>query len=75
MRRIFWGFCINQFGIGLLQYISSLSDFNFEFAEIFVIGVGESARLPINTIVFKPLNKTMIIVHYIPGLFLAKLVL
>jgi hypothetical protein len=37
MRRIFRGFCINQFGIGPLHYISSRSDFGFEFAEIFVI--------------------------------------
>jgi hypothetical protein len=36
-RRIFWGFSINQFGIGPLYYISSRSDFGFEFAEIFVI--------------------------------------
>jgi hypothetical protein len=36
-RRIFWGFCINRFGIGPLHYISSRSDFGFEFAEIFVI--------------------------------------
>ncbi len=31
------GFCINQFGIGPLYYISSCSDFDFEFTEIFVI--------------------------------------
>jgi hypothetical protein len=37
MRQIFWGFCINQFGIGPLHYVSSRSDFGFEFAEIFVI--------------------------------------
>ena len=36
-RRIFWGFCINRFDIGPLHYISSRSDFGFEFAEIFVI--------------------------------------
>jgi hypothetical protein len=41
-RRIFWGFCINGFGIGTLHYISSRSDFDFEFAEIFVI----EKRLP-----------------------------
>ncbi len=41
-RPIFWGFCINRFGIGLLHYISSRSDFDFEFAEIFVI----EKRLP-----------------------------
>ncbi len=33
-RRIFWGFCTNRFGIGPLHYISSRSDFGFEFAEI-----------------------------------------
>jgi hypothetical protein len=42
MRRIFWGFYIKRFGIGPLHYISSRSDFGFEFAEIFVI----EKRLP-----------------------------
>jgi hypothetical protein len=28
--------------------------------------------LPIDTIFFKPFNKSMVIVHYIPGLFFAK---
>jgi hypothetical protein len=42
MRRIFWGFCINRFGIGPLHYVSSRSDFGFEFAEIVVI----EKRLP-----------------------------
>jgi hypothetical protein len=37
MRRIFWGFFINRFGIGPLHYVSSRSDFGFEFAEIFII--------------------------------------
>ncbi len=37
MRQIFWDFCINRFCIGPLQYVSSYSDFGFEFAEIFVI--------------------------------------
>jgi hypothetical protein len=37
MRRIFWDFCRNWFGIGPLHYNSSRSDFGFEFAEIFVI--------------------------------------
>jgi hypothetical protein len=32
MRRIFWGFCINRFGIGPLHYVSSRSDFGFEFS-------------------------------------------
>jgi hypothetical protein len=37
MRRIFWGFCKNRFGIGPLHYVSSRSDFGFKFSEIFVI--------------------------------------
>jgi hypothetical protein len=37
--------------------------------------VGELTRLPIYTIFFKTLNKSMVILHYIPGLFFAKLVL
>jgi hypothetical protein len=36
MRLIFQGFCINRFDIGPVHYISSRSDFGFEFAEIFV---------------------------------------
>jgi hypothetical protein len=64
MRRIFWGFCINRrFGIGPLHYLSSLSDFGFEFADILVIEKRrpdspsrESTRLPIDTIFFKPLK-------------------
>ncbi len=78
----FLGFCINGFGIGTLHYISSRSDFDFEFAELFVIEkrlptrlVGESTRMPIDTSVFKPLNQSMVLVHYIPGLFLAELAL
>jgi hypothetical protein len=67
---------MNWFGIGPLHYVSSRSDFGFEFAEIFVIEkrVGESTRMPIDTIIFKPLNKSMVIVHYIPGFFFAKLI-
>jgi hypothetical protein len=42
MRPIFRGFCINRFGIGPSQYISSRSDFGFEFGEIFII----EKRLP-----------------------------
>jgi hypothetical protein len=52
MRRIFWGFCRNWFLIDPFHYLSSRSDFGFEFAEIFVIKndsptwrVGESATL------------------------------
>jgi hypothetical protein len=37
MRRIFWGFCRNWFLIDPLHYLSSRSDFGFEFVEIFVI--------------------------------------
>ncbi len=37
MRPIFRGFCINRFGVGPLHYISSRSDFGFEFADIFGI--------------------------------------
>ena len=42
MRRIFWGFCRNWFLIDPLHYLSSRSDFGFEFAEKFVI----KKRLP-----------------------------
>jgi hypothetical protein len=35
MRRIFWGFCRNGFLIDTLHYLSSRSDFSFEFSEIF----------------------------------------
>jgi hypothetical protein len=77
----FLGFCINQFGIGPLHYVSSSFDFGFEFAEIFII----EKRLPdlpsrgVNKIAyrynfFKPLNKSMVIVHYISGFFFAKLI-
>ncbi len=44
MNRIFWGFWINRFGIGPLHYISSRSDFGFEFAKIFIF----EKRLPIS---------------------------
>jgi hypothetical protein len=36
MRRIFWGFCRNLFLMSPLHYLSSRSDFGFDFAEIFV---------------------------------------
>jgi hypothetical protein len=42
MRRIFWGFFRNWFLIDPLHYLSSRSDFGFEFAEIFVF----EKRLP-----------------------------
>ncbi len=35
----------------------------------------KSTRMPIDTSVFKPLNQSMVLVHHIPGLFLAKLAL
>ncbi len=81
MRRIFWGFCINRFGIGPLHYLSSRSDFGFKFAEIFVIEkrLPDSPSRGFDKIAyrynfFKPLNISMVIVHYIPGLFFAKLI-
>jgi hypothetical protein len=45
-NRIFRGFCINRFGTGPLLYISSRSDFGFEFSEIIVF----EKRLPDSTI-------------------------
>jgi hypothetical protein len=82
-RRIFWGFCINRFGLGPLDYISSSSDFGFEFAEIFVIEklLPDSASRGVNKIAYRYnffqafKKKSMVIEHYIPGLFFAKLVL
>ncbi len=52
--------------------------FSFEFAEIFVFEkqttprIGESGS---RQDFFKPLNNSIVIVHYIPGKFLAKLIL
>jgi hypothetical protein len=37
--------------------------------------IGESTRLPGVSIFLKPLNNSIVIVHYIPGQFLAKLIL
>jgi hypothetical protein len=58
------------------------SNFGFKFIEIFVIKndsltyrVVELTRLPIDRNFFKPLNKSTVIVHYISGLFFAKLFL
>ncbi len=42
MRRIFWSFCRNWFLMSPLHYLSSRSDFGFEFAEIFIF----EKRLP-----------------------------
>jgi hypothetical protein len=82
MRGFFWGFCINRFGIDPLHYTSSCSDFGFEFAEILVIKKlhpdspsWEVDKISYRYNFFKPLNKSMVIVHYIPSLYFAKLVL
>jgi hypothetical protein len=37
MTRIFWGFCRNWFLIDPSHYLSSRSNFGFEFEEIFLI--------------------------------------
>jgi hypothetical protein len=71
MRRIFWGFCINRFGIGPLHYILSRSDFSFEFSDIFVI----EKRLPHSPSRGVDKMPPMVIVHYIPAFFFAKLIL
>jgi hypothetical protein len=82
MNQFFLCFCINGFGLGPLHYLSSRSDFGLEFMEIFVF----ENRLPalvspgVDKIAwsihfFKPLNNSIVIVHYIPGFFFAKLVL
>jgi hypothetical protein len=44
-KRIFWGFSINRFLMTPLHYLSSRSDFGFEFAEIFVIENHSPTRL------------------------------
>jgi hypothetical protein len=71
----FWGFCINRFLMSPLHNLSSSSDFGFEFAEIFKIEtrlptrrVGESTRLPVDTIFSKPLNKSMVKVLFVTSL-------
>jgi hypothetical protein len=81
MNHFFRSFCINRFGMGPLHYHSSFSDFGFEFSEIFVV----KKQLPASvsrgfdknrvTIFFKPLDLSIVIANYIPGLFFAKLVL
>ncbi len=45
-NQIFRGFCINRSGISPLHYISSRSDFGFEFSEILVF----EKQLPNSTI-------------------------
>jgi len=64
-----------------LHYLSSSSDFGFDFAEIFIIEkqLPDSPSRGVGKIAYrynfsKPLNKSMVIVHYIPGLFFAKLI-
>ncbi len=74
MNRIFQGFCINRFDLGPLHYISSLSDFGFEFPEILVL----EKRLPVSVSrevdkiawsihFFDPLDNSIVIVNYIAG--------
>ncbi len=78
MNQFFPCFCINRNGLGPLYYLSSRSDFGFEFSEIFIF----ENRLPASVSrgvhktawsihFFKPLNNSIVIVHYIPGLFFA----
>jgi hypothetical protein len=82
MNQFFLFFCINRFGLGPLDYLSSGSDFGFKFLEIFIF----ENRLPASVSrgvdkiawsihFFKSLNNSIVIVHYIPGFFFAKLVL
>jgi hypothetical protein len=66
-------YCINRFASGPLHNLSSLSDFGFEFTEIFVI----ENPLPVSMIVGSrqdcleySFSQTF---KYIPGLFFAKL--
>jgi hypothetical protein len=37
INQFFRCFCINRFGLGPLHYLSSRSDFGFEFSELFVL--------------------------------------
>ncbi len=73
MRQIFWGFCINRLGIGPLHYVSSRSDFSFAFLEIFVIEkrLLDTPSQGVDKIAYRYnfFNKSMVIVHYIPGFF------
>ncbi len=77
----FRGFCIKLFALGPLHYVSSCSDIGFKFVEIFVIKkrLPDSPSRGVNKIAyrynfFKPLNKSLVLVHYIPGFFFAKLI-
>jgi hypothetical protein len=81
-RRIFWGFCINRLAIGPLHYISSRSDFWLRIRGVIrnrkttpQLAESGSRQDSYRYNFFKSLNKSMVIVHSIPGLFFAKLVL
>jgi hypothetical protein len=52
-NRIFWCFCIHQFGIGPSHNLSSRSDFEFKFAEIFVIEKRIPASVSRNSTFFR----------------------
>jgi hypothetical protein len=58
MNRIFRDFFINRFGGGPLHYISSRSDFGFEFAVIFVF----EKRLPVS--VSRGVDKIALSIHF-----------
>ncbi len=74
----FRGFLQNWFLMSPLQYLSSRSDLSFKFfikkrhPDSPSWGVD---KMPIYTNFVKPLNKSMVVVHNIPGLIFAKLVL
>ncbi len=57
-NRILRSFGINRFGLGPLHYISSRSDFGFEFAEIFVF----EKQLPVS--VSRGVNKIAWSIHF-----------
>jgi hypothetical protein len=67
MKRIFWGFCVNRFLMSTLQYLSSRSDFDFASRGV--------DKIVWSCPFFKLLNKSIVIVHYIPGFFFPKSVL
>ncbi len=59
MRQIFWGFCINRFLMSPLHYLSSRSDFGFEFAKIFIFEkrIPDSPSWGVDKIANKPFKK------------------
>jgi len=81
MRRIFWGFCRNRLLMSPLHYCT------FQAVPIFASNLrrylsskNDSPTCHVDKMAyrynfFKPLNKPMVMVHNIPGLFFAKLVL